>query len=96
MRGSARRVLDEFKTTKKEKKHNDARCHYVSRRDLAVYVRRMSGESAKTVASRYGITSNNVDQIKYRMGIMLRKHCPGCFERALRVEARSSRLGLAA
>ena len=68
----------------------------VSRRDLAVYVRRMSGESAKAVASRYGITSNNVDQIKYRMGILLRKHCPGCFERALRVEARTSGLGLAA
>ena len=68
----------------------------VSRRDLSVYIRRMSGERAKTVASRYGITSNNVDQIKYRMGILLRKHGPRCFERALRVEARSSGSRLAA
>ena len=68
----------------------------VSRRDLAVYVRRMSGESAKAVASRYGITSNNVDQIKYRMGILLRKHGPRCFERALRVEACSFGFGRAA
>ena len=68
----------------------------VSRRDLAVYIRRMHGESAKAVASRYGITSNNVDQIKYRMGILLRKHGPRCFERALRVEARLSVSCLAA
>ena len=68
----------------------------VSRRDLAVYVRRMSGESAKAVASRYGITSNNVDQIKYRLGILLRKHGPDCFRRALRAEACSSGRGIAA
>ena len=68
----------------------------VSRRDLAVYVRRMSGESAKSVASRYGITSNNVDQIKYRMGILLRKYGPCCFECALGKEARSMGFGIAA
>ena len=68
----------------------------VSRRDLAVYIRRMHGESAKAVASRYGITSNNVDQIKYRMGILLRKHGPRCFERALRVETCSLGSGSAA
>ena len=68
----------------------------VSRRDLAVYVRRMCGESAKAVASRYGITSNNVDQIKYRMGVLLRKHGPRCFDRALRVEACSFGFGRAA
>ena len=44
----------------------------------------------------YGITSNNVDQIKYRMGILLRKHGPRCFERALRVEACSFGFGRAA
>lgn len=68
----------------------------VPRRDLSIYIRRMYGESAKDIASRYGITSNNVDQIKYRMGILLRKHGPRCFERALRVEARSSGSCLAA
>ncbi len=68
----------------------------VSRRDLDIYVRRMTGESAKAVAARHGITPNNVDQIKYRMGILLRKYGPCCFERALRVEARSLGFGLAA
>ena len=68
----------------------------VSRRDLNVYVLRMSGVSAKEVASRYGITSNNVDQIKYRMGILLRRHGPRCFVRALRKEARSMGFGIAA
>ena len=61
----------------------------VSRRDLNVYVLRMSGVKAKEVASRLGITANNVDQIKYRVGILLRKRGPRCFVRALRQEARS-------
>lgn len=62
----------------------------VSRRDLNVYVLRMSGVRAKEVASRLGITANNVDQIKYRVGILLRKRGPRCFVRALRQEARHS------
>ena len=61
----------------------------ISRRDLNVYALRMSGVKAKEVASRLGITANNVDQIKYRVGILLRKRGPRCFVRALRQEARS-------
>ena len=68
----------------------------VSRRDLVVYVRRISGESAKEVASRFGITANNVDQIKHRMGFLLRKRGPHCFVRALRKEALSLGTGIAA
>lgn len=59
----------------------------IPRRNLEIYVSRVSGIPAKDIADRIGITANNVDQIKYRMGILLRKHGPRCFLRALRMEA---------
>lgn len=59
----------------------------ISRRSLEIYVRRRMGElSAKAVAKKYGITANNVDQIVWRIGRLVRKHGPRHFEAALRRE----------
>ncbi len=59
----------------------------VSRRDLAIYVGLETGvASGQELATRYRITENNVYVIKYRVGRLLRKHGPRCFERALRRE----------
>ena len=57
----------------------------VSRRDLKVYVCRMHGIPSKKIAENIrGVTANNVDQIKYRVGLLLAKHGPDCYARALR------------
>ena len=53
----------------------------VSRRDLAVYLGRVRGIPAAQLAKKFRITANNVDQIRYRVGILLRKHGPRCFAR---------------
>ena len=59
----------------------------VPRRALDIFVRlQMNGESARSVAERYGIEENNVYQIKFRTGRILRKYGPKCFEKALRKE----------
>ena len=52
-----------------------------------IFVRlQTNGESARSVAKRYGIEENNVYQIKFRTGRILRKYGPKCFEKALRKE----------
>ncbi len=59
----------------------------VSRRDLAIYVGIETGVvSGQKLAKRYRLTSNNVYVIKCRIGQLLRKHGPRCFERALKME----------
>jgi len=59
----------------------------VSRRDLDIYVGIETGEaSGRELAARYRLTSDNVYVIKYRVGRLLRKHGPRCFERALKKE----------
>lgn len=59
----------------------------ISRRNLEIYVSRKSGVmSAKAVAEKYNITANNVDQITWRVGRLVRKHGPRHFEAALRHE----------
>lgn len=59
----------------------------VSRRNLEIYVSRMMyGVPAKEVAKKHGITANNVDQITWRVGRLVRKHGPRHFEEALRYE----------
>ena len=65
-------------------------------KDLEVHIRQMSWESAKSVAAGLGIASDNVDQIKYRMGNLPRKHGPRCFKRVPMAESRTSGLGPAA
>ena len=56
----------------------------ISRRDLSIYLAfRMRGENAKVVGVRHGVSSNNATVIKFRIGRILRKHGPRCFERAL-------------
>ena len=67
----------------------------VSRRNLKVYEMRMAGIPAKDVAKRFDISANNVDQIKHRIEILLKKHGQRCFARALRKEAGTD-VGLAA
>ena len=59
----------------------------VSRRDLEIYTGIETGEvSGRELATRYHTTSDNVYVIKYRVGRLLRKHGPRCFERALKNE----------
>ncbi len=59
----------------------------VSRRDLEIYTGIETGEvSGRELATRYRLTSDNVYVIKYRVGRLLRKHGPRCFERALKKE----------
>ena len=49
--------------------------------------RQLLGEKpVKELSRLYGITENNVYQIKFRTRRLLRKHGPRCFERALRKE----------
>ncbi len=63
----------------------------VSRRDLEIYTGIETGEvSGRELATRYHITSDNVYVIKYRVGRLLRKHGPRCFERALKQEGHIS------
>ena len=61
----------------------------ISRRDLSIYLAlQMRGESAKVVGVRHGVSANNATVIKFRIGRILRKHGPRCFERTLqRVQA---------
>ena len=59
----------------------------VSRRDLEIYTGIETGEvSGRELATRYHTTSDNVYVIKHRVGKLLRKHGPRCFERALKKE----------
>ena len=59
----------------------------ISRRNLSIYVCRMAGGmSSKEVAKKYGLTANNVDQIVWRVGRLVRKHGPRHFAAALRRE----------
>ena len=56
----------------------------ISRRDLSIYLAlQMRGENAKVVGVSHGVSSNNATVIKFRIGRILRKHGPRCFERAL-------------
>ena len=57
----------------------------VSRRDFNVYLCRIHGIPSKEIARNLcGVTANNVDQIKYRVGLLLQKYGPDCYVRALR------------
>ena len=59
----------------------------ISRRNLEIYVSRMMyGVAAKEVAKKYNIKANNVDQITWRVGRLIRKYGPRHFEAALRRE----------
>jgi hypothetical protein len=59
----------------------------VSRRALAIYVGIETGvATGPELAKRYRLTSNNVYVIKCRVGHLLRKYGPRCFERALQME----------
>ena len=59
----------------------------VSRRDLVIYVGIETGAvSGMELAKRYQLTAETVYVIKHRMGHLLRKHGPRCFERAIRRE----------
>ena len=59
----------------------------VSRRDLEIYTGIETGEvSGRELATRYRLTSGNVYVIKYRVGRLLRKYGPRCFEQALKKE----------
>ena len=59
----------------------------ISRRNLSIYVCRMAGGmSSKEVAKKYGLKANNVDQIVWRVGRLVRKHGPRHFAAALRRE----------
>lgn len=60
----------------------------ISRRNFEVYVSSVAGHmGSKEIAAKFGITPNNVDQIKWRVGRLIRKHAPRHFEEALRHEA---------
>lgn len=59
----------------------------VSRRGLAIYVGIETGvATGSELAKRYRLTSDNVYVIKCRVGHLLRKYGPRCFERALQME----------
>ena len=59
----------------------------ISRRDLYIYTAIETGEvSGRELATRYHTTPDNVYVIKYRVGRLLRKYGPRCFERALKKE----------
>ena len=63
----------------------------VSRRALAIYVGIETGvATGSELAKRYRLTSDNVYVIKCRVGHLLCKYGPRCFERALRMEGYSS------
>jgi len=55
----------------------------VSSRDLKAYLGRMRGIPSKMLAKRLRTTANNVDQIKSRIGNLLKKLGPRYFERVL-------------
>ena len=56
----------------------------ISRRDIDIYMRIEKREmSGRELARRYRITEDNVYVIKHRVGRLLRKYGPRCFERAL-------------
>ena len=57
----------------------------ISRRDLNIYVLRQRFQvPSKKIAARYGVTVENVDVIKHRIGKLLKKYGPDCYDRALR------------
>ena len=57
----------------------------ISRRDLSVFILRQRFQMpSKEIAARYGITVDNVNVIKHRIGKLLEKHGPDCYDRALR------------
>ena len=57
----------------------------VSFRDLKVYLCRIHGIPSKKIAEKISsVTANNVDQIRYRVGRLLRRYGPDCYARALR------------
>ena len=57
----------------------------ISRRDLNVFVLRARLQvPSKKIAARYHITVENVNVIKCRIGQLLRKYGPDCYDRALR------------
>ena len=59
----------------------------ISRRDLDIYTSIETGEvTGRELAMRYNTTSDNVYVIKYRVGRLLRKYGPRCFEQALKKE----------
>ena len=59
----------------------------ISKRNLEIYVFRMKdGVPSKVVAEMYNVTANNVDQITWRVGRLVRKHGPRHFEHALKRE----------
>ena len=59
----------------------------ISRRDLDIYTAIETGAvSGNELAARYNTTPNNVYVIKHRVGRLLRKHGPRCFEGALKKE----------
>ena len=63
----------------------------ISRRDLSIYIGlAIRGISATKLAARFHTNANNVYQIKYRVGKLLRKYGPRCFERALEREGYGS------
>ena len=67
--------------------HQGADERDISRRDLDIYTGIETGEvSGRELATRYHTTSDNVYVIKYRVGRLLRKYGPRCFERALKKE----------
>ena len=57
----------------------------ISLRDFNVYLSRIHGVPSKEIARKLrGVTANNVDQIKHRVGLLLQKYGPDCYARALR------------
>ena len=59
----------------------------ISRRDLSIYIGlAIRGISATKLAARFNTNANNIYQIKFRVGKLLRKYGPRCFERALEGE----------
>ena len=75
----SRALIRALKTLRKEQD--------ISRRDLDIYTGIETGEvSGRELATRYHTTSDNVYVIKHRVGKLLRKHGPRCFERALKKE----------
>lgn len=69
----------------------------ISRRDLVIYIGLAArGLSAATLAKRFNTNANNVYQIKFRVGSLIRKYGPRYFEEALRKEGIGPDLDLAA
>ena len=69
----------------------------ISRRDLIIYIGlEARGICAASFAKRFKTTANNVYQIKYRIGILIRAYGPRYFEEALRREGFDPGLDLAA